>query len=343
MPHFSDGVNVPTYDAESSSGQQPSIRKESIAAPEAEADQPSATWQWNKLGARRHHSATADIDLHTRTRDTSSEHSARTRRTWIAWQMEALPPSAHDEQGGVVVEEPDPKRIRLDDATATEMPVKSGDLQAEASSSNQVVKVFDYEKFVEPPEQVQQAFYQRFVFLTHKEQKALDKDIPWHMIPVEHAAGFNEALSKDLQASAAVEEPVDPARILATRVCYRNKKAAYPWMPFKYKALIACHGDADPDITTLRRDAPTLTRLALISLMVLLQLAASMEGRFIFNSDVTGAFLQGDQKLASRKEARHLRQPQEGQEGLPGFVKGQLLFHLGQLNKLLKEAKNSED
>jgi hypothetical protein len=114
-------------------------------------------------------------------------------------------------------------------------------------------------------------------------------------------------------------------------------------MPFKYKALIACHGDADPDITTLRRDAPTLTRLALISLMVLLQLAASMEGRFIFNSDVTGAFLQGDQKLASRKEARHLRQPQEGQEGLPGFVKGQLLFHLGQLNKLLKEAKNSED
>ena len=248
-------------------------------------------------------------------------------------QMEALPPSAHDEQGGVVVEEPDPKRIRLDDATATEMLVKSGDLQAEASSSNQVVKVF-----VEPPEQVQQTFYHGFVFLTGKEQKALDKDIPWHMIPVEHAAGFNEALSKDLQAPAAVEKPVDPARILATRVCYRNKKAAYSWMPFKYKAPIACHGDADPDITTLRRDAPTLTRLAL---MVLLQLAASMEGRLIFNSDVTGAFLQGDQKLASRKEARHLRQPQDGQEGFPGFA--QLLFHLGQLNKLLKEAKNSED
>lgn len=254
--------------------------------------------------------------------------------------MEALPPSAHDEQGGVVVEEPDPKRIRLDDATATEMLVKSGDLQAEASSSNQVVKVFDYDKFVEPPEQVQQAFYHGFVFLTRKEQKALDKDIPWHMIPVEHVAGFNEALSKDLQASAAVEKPVDPARILATRVCYTNKKAAYPWMPFKYKAPIACHGDADPDITTLRRDAPTLTRLAL---MVLLQLAASMEGRFIVNSDVTGAFLQGDQKLASRKEARHLRQPQDGQEGFPGFAKGQLLFHLVQLNKLLKEAKNSED
>jgi len=45
MPHFSDGVNVPIYDAESSSGHQPSIRKKSIAAPEAEADQPSATWQ----------------------------------------------------------------------------------------------------------------------------------------------------------------------------------------------------------------------------------------------------------------------------------------------------------
>lgn len=87
--------------------------------------------------------------------------------------MEALPPSAHDEQGGVVVEEPDPKRIRLDDATATEMPVKSGDLQAEASSSNPVVKVFDYEKFVEPPEQVQQAFYQRFCFLDPQRAEGL--------------------------------------------------------------------------------------------------------------------------------------------------------------------------
>ena len=42
-----------------------------------------------------------------------------------------------------------------------------------------------------------------------------------------------------------------------------------------------------------------------------------------FNADITGAFLQGDQKLASRKEALYLRQPREG---LPGLVRGQLLL-----------------
>ena len=57
--------------------------------------------------------------------------------------------------------------------------------------------------------------------------------------------------------------------------------------------------------------------------MVLLQLASSMADWFMFNSDITGAFLQGDQKLASRKEALYLRQPREG---LPGLAKGQLLL-----------------
>jgi hypothetical protein len=40
-----------------------------------------------------------------------------------------------------------------------------------------------------------------------------------------------------------------------------------------------------------------------MAMMVLLQVAAAMPGWFVFNADITGAFLQGDQSLSSRKEA----------------------------------------
>lgn len=154
------------------------------------------------------------------------------------------------------------------------------------------------------------------------------------MIPDEQRAGYADALAKewqtwckyqavavlDTEASAHVLAHVSPERILATRVCYRNKKAAFPWMPIKYKARIVCRGDRDPDLLTLRRDAPTLARL---SLMLICQLAASMVDWFMFNADITGAFLQGDQSLASRREPLYLRQPREG---LPGLHRDQLML-----------------
>ena len=123
----------------------------------------------------------------------------------------------------------------------------------------------------------------------------------------------------DLQASAEVEANF-PDRILPTRVCYRDKRAATPWLPMKPKARLVCRGDRDPDLPELRRDAPTLTRAGL---MCILQIAASMSNWFLFNADITGAFLQGDQSLASRSDALFLRQPREG---LPGLVAGQLLL-----------------
>ena len=156
----------------------------------------------------------------------------------------------------------------------------------------------------------------------------------FHMIPDEQRAGYADALAKewqtwckyqavavlDTEASAHVLAHVSPERILATRVCYRNKNAAFPWMPIKYKARIVCRGDRDPDLLTLRRDAPTLARL---SLMLICQLAASMVDWFMFNADITGAFLQGDQSLASRREPLYLRQPREG---LPGLHRDQLML-----------------
>ena len=174
----------------------------------------------------------------------------------------------------------------------------------------------------------------RKVKLTRKDQKALEKEIPFHLIPDSEREAYHAALCKEWstwqqygavsvlsqEASRYVEEHVDKKRILDTRVCYRNKNAAFPWMPPKHKARLVCRGDRDPDITTLRRDAPTMSRMAM---MVLLQVSAAMPGWFLFNADITGAFLQGDQSMASRKEALYLRQPREG---LPGLQRGQLML-----------------
>ena len=174
----------------------------------------------------------------------------------------------------------------------------------------------------------------RIACTTRKELKQLEKEIPWHLIPDEEREGYREALVKewsvwlrygavvvlDLEASRYVEDYVDAARILNTRVCYRNKNAAYPWLPVKHKARLVCRGDQDPDLTTLRRDAPTMSRAGMFCL---LQLAASHPGWFLFNSDITGAFLQGDQSLAARKEPLFLKQPREG---LPGMHPKQLMM-----------------
>ena len=161
--------------------------------------------------------------------------------------------------------------------------------------------------------------------MIRKDQKPLEKEVPWSMIPDEQKPGYRDALTKEWdtwlkyetvvvlnnEASNYVSQNVDSSRILNTRVCYRNKNAAFPWMPIKYKARIVCRGDMDPGLLSLRRDAPTLARL---SLMVFADCHIA---------DITGAFLQGDQSLASRKEPLYLRQPREG---LPGLFRDQLLL-----------------
>ena len=113
--------------------------------------------------------------------------------------------------------------------------------------------------------------------MSRKDKKALEKELPWSAIPEDQKELYRQALVKewttwqkyqavevlDLECSRFVEQNIDPARILAGRVCYRDKHAATPWLGIKAKARIVCRGDADPDLLELRRDAPTLTRLGL--------------------------------------------------------------------------------
>ena len=123
-----------------------------------------------------------------------------------------------------------------------------------------------------------------------KVKKALEKELPWSAVPEEHREIYKQAPDKewttwlkyeavkvlDPECSRYVEQNTDPSRILAARVCYRDKNAVTPWLEVKPKARIVCRGDSDPDLLELRRDAPTLTRLGL---MLLLQLAASWLAR----------------------------------------------------------------
>lgn len=317
---LADGVNVPLFD-DNASAYTPSIRPsgeepDGVAASAPHSMISDTTQPQGELSTRT--PALPDLQLP----DAAADFDLEVREPAVSHSLEQ--PQA---------EQPEPKRPRLEELDEP---------TADAAPSSSVLEVrndtwlkhFDFEASSIPEEKVVSNYFPRFCFLTRKEQKALDKEIPWHMIPADQQEGYAEALVKewgtwckyeatrplDLAASAFVEENVDKKRILDTRVCYRNKNAAYPWLPVKHKARIVCRGDRDPDITVLRRDAPTMTRL---SLMVLLQVAASKSNWFLFNADITGAFLQGDQKLASRKEALYLRQPREG---LPGLVRGQLLL-----------------
>ena len=254
------------------------------------------------------------------------------------------PTAREDRPSGL--EEPEAKRFRSE-VVEVDTPEPELDEAAEAALEAALgkgvnittvyVPVSVEELFAKPSQPFQESVLAagtRAACATRKEAKALEKEIPFNQIPFEQKDSYAAALQKEWDtwtkyaaveilsphASQVVLEQYDSSRILDTRVCYRNKNAAYPWLPLKAKARLVCRGDRDPDLLTLRRDAPTLTRLGL---MVILQIAASLPSWFLFNADVTGAFLQGDQSLASRKEPLFLRQPREG---LPGLVAGQILL-----------------
>lgn len=256
----------------------------------------------------------------------------------MLWEPQAAVVEVEDEN----IEPPESKRPRIDIDLTEDIELLEGEPARDALVATKP-RVPEHEEFAEPTPRVSYAICRAlhmdpvgisYAYITRKEVKALEKEIPYHMIPEEQRQGYHDALVKewdvwqkyqavkvlDLEASRWVVENIDSSRILDGRVCYRNKNAAFPWLPVKHKARIVCRGDNDPDLTVLRRDAPTLTRLAM---MLILQIAASMPGWFMFNSDITGAFLQGDQALSSRKESLYLRQPREG---LPGLAKGQIML-----------------
>ena len=169
--------------------------------------------------------------------------------------------------------------------------------------------------------------------MTTREKKAIEREIPYSLIPSEHKAAYEEALVKewntwirfgavevlDLNASRAAKAEYPKERFLASRVCYRNKNAAKPWMELQAKARLVARGDRDPDLLALRRDAPTMTRAGFYVMLCVVR----WFGLTPFGGDITGAFMQGEQDMAKRSLPLFLKQPTEG---LPGLLPDQVLL-----------------
>ena len=165
-------------------------------------------------------------------------------------------------------------------------------------------------------------------------EKALEKEIPWHMISAEEKDLFRAAEQKQwdehlqygavrplsLEESARVEVEVGKERILPSRFLYRDKNLAKrrsdPNVECKAKARLCVGGQRDPDLgtTEMAVDAPTANRH---SILLCLLLALSWSWR-VSIGDIRAAFLNGVE--APRK--LYFKQPVRG---LPGLMPGQLV------------------
>ena len=156
-------------------------------------------------------------------------------------------------------------------------------------------------------------------------EKALEKEIPWSMVPPEQQENFRQAELK--QYSEHVEhnalEPLSveasrkvmkeqPDRVLNSRFAYRDKhwsrRRQEPNLSWKAKARLVIAGHRDPDLLSgLPTHAPTISRQGI---HLLLQVLASnlRRGWKGFAGDVTAAFLCGE----DLQRELYLKQPKTG-------------------------------
>ena len=156
-------------------------------------------------------------------------------------------------------------------------------------------------------------------------EKALEKEIPWAMVPADMQESFKQAEQKQwlehrdhqalepLSVEASREILQDrPHRVLNSRFAYRDKNwsrrredEAVGWKP---KARLVIAGHRDPDLLSgLPTHAPTISRQGI---HLLLQILASnlSRGWKGYAGDVTAAFLCGE----DLERELYLRQPKSG-------------------------------
>jgi hypothetical protein len=115
--------------------------------------------------------------------------------------------------------------------------------------------------------------------LTRKEQKAIEKEVPWDRIPVDQRGAYVEARLKEWsdwqkwkavriltpeETAEVLSDPEQKKRVLSSRFCYRDKGAGQPpeLYVFTPKARLVVQGFRDPDRHRLRKDSPTVNLLA---------------------------------------------------------------------------------
>ena len=159
-------------------------------------------------------------------------------------------------------------------------------------------------------------------------EKALEKEIPWHLIPPEERAlyraaeatqwaehvDFGAVRALSVAESDRVRAEVGEERILNARFLYRDKNRAKrrldATIPCKPKARLCVGGQKDPDlgVMDINVDAPTAGRH---SILLGLQLALNREWRIAIG-DIRAAFLNGVQA----PRGLYFKQPVRGIPGL---------------------------
>lgn len=170
-----------------------------------------------------------------------------------------------------------------------------------------------------------------------KEQKALDKEIPYGKIKPSDREAYAQAEAKEwaswLQYDAveplSVEESkkvvqLTPERVIKCRFVYRNKNAGLvdengESLGIRAKARLCVQGQNDPDCLSgdVKLDAPTIQHS---SFMTFLHCVVSFGWvANLRNGDISSAFLQGEE---TQGEPLYMHLPERG---LPNLVDGQIL------------------
>ncbi|CAK0793116.1 unnamed protein product [Prorocentrum cordatum] len=158
--------------------------------------------------------------------------------------------------------------------------------------------------------------------LSRREQRQLDREIPWREIaeyPEDQFMEYVKALRKECQnwdtwksvracsqeeAEQVRRDPHLRKRCIRSRVCYRDKNLGFP--PLKAKARPVLLGFSDPDLEKLPRNAPVLTDAGK---KLICQIAVSNDWR-VGTGDAESAFLQGGAQ-SEREEAIYMIPPKD--------------------------------
>ncbi|CAE7204839.1 RE1 [Symbiodinium microadriaticum] len=170
-----------------------------------------------------------------------------------------------------------------------------------------------------------EAYMMKFPKTPRGREKALEKELPWGMIPPEQHQGFKDAELRQWEEhvehkaleALSIEESRQvlkdkPQRVLNSRFAYRDKlwsrRREQPDVGWKHKARLVISGHKDPDLLTgLPTHAPTISRQGILLLLQIL--ASNLVNDWCgYAGDVTAAFLCGE---VLQREL-YLRQPRTG-------------------------------
>ncbi|CAE7585010.1 GIP [Symbiodinium sp. CCMP2592] len=170
-----------------------------------------------------------------------------------------------------------------------------------------------------------QAFMMKLPKTQRGREKALEKELPWSMIPPEQHEAFKQAENKQWEEHVEHQalEPLSIEesrkiirekgdRVLGSRFAYRDKlwsrRRQDPTLGWKAKARLVIAGHRDPDLMDgLSTHAPTISRQGILLLLQILASNLSNDWGG-YAGDVTAAFLCGGEL----ERELYLRQPRTG-------------------------------